>query len=64
MTRRRSILGVVGGLTTIGVLLALPAPHRTAASSTSVHAGSPTLSSVWPAAKPFTIPAGYPDGST
>jgi hypothetical protein len=61
-------LGLAGGLAVIGLLLALPAPgQRTAggpASASPAASGPPALAAVWPGAKPFTIPASFPDGST
>jgi hypothetical protein len=55
-------LSVLVGVAAIGLLLALPAPHRPATASPRA-AGPATLASVWPAAHPFTIPSEYPDGS-
>jgi hypothetical protein len=61
-------LGLAGGLAVIGLLLALPAPHRPAvgvtASASPSPTGPPALASVWPRARPFTIPATLPDGGT
>ncbi len=60
--------GVLAGIAVVGVLLALPQPeHRAGAANgtgTTVGGGAPTLASVWPAARPFTMPAVFPDGST
>ncbi len=59
-------LGLTAGLAVIGLLLALPAPPRPAGATASAApspSGPPTLASVWPAAKPFPIPASFPDGS-
>jgi hypothetical protein len=62
----RTWIGVGAGLAAIGLLLGIPAPHRPAAPvpAASASPAGPTLASVWPAAKPFTIPAVLPDGST
>ena len=65
----RTWVAVGAALAAIGLLLGLPSPNRPAAAppgrvgaSPTAPAG-PTLASVWPAAKPFPIPATFPDGS-
>ncbi len=62
----RPWLAVAAALAAIGLLLGLPAPNRPAAAgpASSASPSGPTLASVWPDAKPFPIPAVFPDGST
>jgi hypothetical protein len=49
------------GLAAIALLLGLPAPKRP--SPAAAPAGPPTVASVWPGARPFPVPATFPDGS-
>ena len=63
----RAWFPVAGALAAMGLLLTLPAPAQPApaaprAAGSSAPAG-PTLASVWRDAKPFPIPATFPDGS-
>jgi hypothetical protein len=66
MTRTWVAVGIA--LAVIGLLLGLPAPKRPAAAgpgpAVPASPSGPTLASVWPKAKPFPIPAVFPDGST
>jgi hypothetical protein len=63
MNRLHTGLGVAGGIAVIALLLGLPTPRHSAAPVPAAVAGPATLATVWPAAKPFPIPAGFPDGS-
>jgi hypothetical protein len=56
-------LAVGSALVVIGLLLGLPPPKRPAPAATQSPPAGPTLASVWPDAKPFPIPATFPDGS-
>ncbi len=68
----RSTLGLLAAVGLIGVLLVLPAPHRSVARPTAAPAvpsptaavPGPTLTQVWPHAHTFGFPALMPDGST
>jgi hypothetical protein len=62
----RGWLAVTAGVVTVLVLLTLPAPRRPAggAGTAGTAAGPATLSTVWPAAHPFDLPATLPGGST
>jgi hypothetical protein len=61
----RGWVGLAAGLALIVVVIGLPPPERPAAGSgPAAVAGPPTLASVWPAARPFTMAATFPDGST
>src|SRR6266568_3930218 len=53
-------VAVTAALVLVAVLLLLPPPHRTRSAAPP---GLPTLQSVWPAARPFPIPAVLDDGS-
>jgi hypothetical protein len=66
LPRWRGWIGVLAGLAAVSVLLALPVPARTAGRKPgpAPSATGPTLASVWPAARPFTVPASLPDGSS
>lgn len=70
MTGRRRVLGIAGGLGLVGVLLVLPAPSRSAVPPSGgpgpvgSAVGQPSLATVWPNAKVFSLPAVFPDGST
>lgn len=61
---RRTWLAVGAALALIGLLLGLPAPRHPVPAAATTTPSKPTLASVWPKAKPFTIPAIFPDGST
>jgi hypothetical protein len=65
----RRWIGLLGGLGLVALLILLPAPRHPAAapvgpvaSSPSASAG-PTLTSTWPKASVFDLPASFPDGS-
>ncbi len=64
----RTWITVAAALAVIGLLLGLPAPKRAATAGPGTTASpsptGPTLASVWPDAKPFPLPAVFPDGST
>jgi hypothetical protein len=57
----RVVAGLAAGVAVIAVLLGLPGPKRSA--PVAAPAGPPTVASVWPRARPFPIPATFPDGS-
>jgi hypothetical protein len=61
---RRTWFAVGSALVLIGVLLGLPAPRHPVPVAATASPSKPTLASVWPRAKPFSIPAIFPDGST
>jgi hypothetical protein len=64
----RPAFGVAAAVALIGVMLALPAPRRpaatTATAATSVTGLPPPVTQVWPGAHTFAFPALLPDGST
>jgi len=60
---RRAWLATGAALALIGLLLGLPPPKRPAPAAAQSPPAGPTLASVWPNAKPFPIPATFPDGS-
>ncbi|OLB75402.1 MAG: hypothetical protein AUI14_21130 [Actinobacteria bacterium 13_2_20CM_2_71_6] len=58
-------VGLLAAVAMVAVLLALPRPHRIAGGAAKPSGSAlPALASVWPAAKPFPIPAVLADGST
>jgi hypothetical protein len=65
-TRPRAWLAVGAALALIGMLLALPTPDRpgaTVAAPAPASSAVAALTSVWPQARPFPVPAFLPDGS-
>ncbi len=60
----RNLFGVAGGLAVIGLLILLPAPATVRQHATSGTPAALVLSTVWPKATVFTLPATFPDGST
>ncbi len=62
---KRGSWGIGAAVAVIALILVMPAPKRIpAAGLSSAPTGPPTVATVWPKARPFPIPATFPDGAT